>query len=250
MKHTANWTSLDRAIKDYIGQAEITTAKYLKLWQLGVRILEELGMDISESPVTRKLPVSSTKIAELPASYLQWIKVGVINEKGEVATLRHNPDLSEYAMTEDDRLSLLGSSTLYSNSCYRNYLEGDNYFNLFGVPAGTENLGEFKVNDVEGIVLLDPNFQYDHIILEMISSPIGDMQMLFPIQQREAVVAGLDFYNIVSLPQGRRSNLGLIRDKEMRYGKYKKLAKRRLNPFRLAEANDIIRLNNRLTLKS
>lgn len=250
MKHTANWTSLDRAIKDLIGQAKITDAEYLRLWQLGVRGLEELGMDISESPVTRKLPVLPNKIVELPASYVQWVKVGVLNELGEVATLRHNPNLTEYAMTEDDRLEQINTGSYSSNSFFRNYQEGDCYYNLFGVPSGTVNLGEFKVNDVEGVILLDASYQYDHIILEMISSPIGDERMLFPIQIREAVIKWMDWKSIESLPPGRRSNIGLVESKRREFLRLKRLAKRRLNPFRLAEANDIIRINNRLTVKA
>lgn len=249
MKHTSNWTSLHGSILSFISQSEVTSAKYLKLWHIGIRGLTELGMDVTESPKTRRLPVVANKTVELPNDYLQWVKIGVLNDKGEVATLRHNSSLTSYGAIDDERLSI-NTGNILTKQYFRNYQEGDCYFNLYGVPAGTQNIGEFKVDDVQGLILLDNDFAYDSIILEYLASPVSDKDFLFPIQARECIIAWLGWKDIESMPQGRRSNGQMIQMRKSEYYRLKKRASMRLNPFRISDANQIIRINNRLTLKA
>ena len=253
MKHTARYTSLNQTINEFISEAHLTNAAFYRLFQIGLNILEELGMDIYGEPTTAKLPVAENKTVELPGNYLQWLKVGKVNERGEIATLRHNPDLSKYATIADDRVQLnTGSGVLQEPDVnFRNYrYEGREFVNLYGIPGGTTYLGEFTVDDVNGLIILGDDFTDEYVFLEYLADPLGDEEYLFPIQVKPAVTAGIRYRNILSLPSGRRQNLGLIDRFKNVYGIEKRKARRRLNPVRLFEANDTIRLTNRISIKS
>jgi hypothetical protein len=96
MKHTAKYIPLNEVISQYMNEAGIPEGQRLRLWNISVRGLKELGMDVFSEPKTRILNVLPNKTVDLPADYLQWSKVGIVNDQGEVATLRHNPNLTLY----------------------------------------------------------------------------------------------------------------------------------------------------------
>ena len=89
-KDTAKWVGLSEIIYQYIDQARMSNADYRRLWAIGVRGVEEMGMDVYATPKTAKLVVNANKTVTLPSDYIAFSKVGVFNADGEVATLRRN----------------------------------------------------------------------------------------------------------------------------------------------------------------
>jgi hypothetical protein len=178
--------------------------------------------------------------------------VGVVNDRGEIATLRRNDNLSTYAATDADRLSVNNATfnTERYDFEYRNYAIGGTYVNLFGVPARLDNVGEFKVVNEDGIIVLSPEYPYDHVILEYIPSPIANGDYLMPVLLREALISWIRWNDRRSLPAGRRSNLGQRQMDRKDFYDDLKVGKKLMKKFRLEEANDVIRLNNRLSVKA
>jgi hypothetical protein len=91
---------------------------------------------------------------------------------------------------------------------------------------------------------------YDYVILEYFSSPSDDVNFKIPIQVRDAVLSYIAWRDIEYLPAGRRSTMG---DKQMRRKEYynqKRLAKMRVNPVTPWDANEQIRLSQKLVAKS
>jgi len=250
-QHTARWVLLDRVIKEYISQSRLTSADYLRLYHLAFRGLEELSLDVSGTIKTRKLSINENKTVDLPVDYLQWIKAGILNNNGEVATLRHNRNLTNYGAIEANRTSINSGEGIPDQPCfYRNFQDGEMYFNLFGVPGGTQNLGEFKVDEDQCVILLKNSYAYDYIILEYLAAPQSDPDYLIPIQVKECLIAWLAWKDIATIPAGRRSNLGMIAERKHEYYRLKRLASRRLDPVRLSDLNDTIRLNSRISIKA
>jgi hypothetical protein len=250
MKHTAKYCSLRETINFFISEANLPDSVFLRFWHLGYRGLEELGMDVTETVKTRILKVNDNKTVDLPGDYMQWSKVGVLNSAGEVATLRYNRNLTGYAATDVDRISLTARTDSDSSASvldFRNYAFDGQYCNLFGVPGGLQNLGEFKVDDVQGVVLLDSQFSYTEIVLEYIASPVSDDEFLFPVQAREALISYIRWKSIQSV---RNIPANKIEQNRLEYYNQKRLARARLNPVRLTTANDVIRLNSRIGIKS
>lgn len=255
--HTAKYISLEDVVKNYMSEADYSGAAFLRMYHLAIRGYDDIWQDISRAPKTRKLTVLDNKTVELPSDYVQWIKVGVINEKGEVATLRRNDKLSGYAATDNSRNAVLPTLTSdqlldTKDYMYRNFYDDgiNNYYNLFGLPAGTQNIGEFKVLDEDGVIILSPEFGDSEIILEYLATPYQEGEtVLIPIQIREAIIAWLAWMDIRSRASSRRVNIGEKQIRRREYYNQRRLARARLQPFRTGDINDVVRMNNNLTVK-
>jgi hypothetical protein len=252
-KQTARYITLESVVYDFINEANLTDAAFFRLWNIAIRGLEAIGMDISNEPKTRKLKVLPNKTVELPGDYLEWVKVGVLNANGEVATLKRNSNLTKYAAIDNDRLSVNVNASIESHErdfLFRNYYWEDQYVNLLGVSSGTEEFGQFDVDSVNGVILLNNNYAYDYVILEYLCSPTANGDYLVEVQLREAIISWLRWKDIQSMPAGRRKNLGEVQMRMKDFYNERRLARMRLNPLRIFEANDVIRLGYKLAVKA
>lgn len=251
MKTTARYVTLQETIYLFMSEAALPASQYFRLYQLAVRGLQKLVRSTHGEPVTRLLEVAANKTVELPEDYIQWVKVGVINEEGEVATLRRNTNLSKLDATSVDRLANLQAAMgISSEEVFCNYAMDGGIYHLLGAPGGLIAAGEFTVDEPNGLILLNGEFDQPNVLLEYIADPTRSEDTKFPIQCQEALIAWLRYMNIVSLPSGRRQNLGLIQTYKSLWTTALKVAKYELRPFYISEANDVIRLTNRASIRS
>jgi hypothetical protein len=253
-KDTAKWVPLSEIIYQYIDQARLSNSDYRRLWTAGIRGVEELGMDVYSFPKTAKLAVNANKTVNLPSDYVGFSKVGVLNAKGEVATLRRNVALTSYKINQSDRTdsntdNTTGNTYRLQDLAYVNYFDGARYVNIFGAGAVLNNAGDFNISEEDGLIFLQNDYDFDYVILEYLSSPSDDVDYKVPVQIREAVLAFIAWKDIEHLPLGRRASLG---DKQLRRKEYynqKRLANLRENPVMLWDANEIIRMGQKLVAK-
>lgn len=125
---------------------------------------------------------------------------------------------------------------------YVNFCQNGQYFNLVGAGSGIQNVGEFKMDEAQGVILFDSSFSHSQVVLEYIASPTVEEDIRIPIQVKAALMAYLRWMDIISMPASRRSNTGEKQLREKNFYNQRRLAKQRLNPFRLSEANEVIRL--------
>ena len=255
-KRTARFIPLKRVVADYMLEAELPAAMEFRIWNLAVRGMTKVGMDLFIEPVTRKLDVNANLTVDLPQDYTDWVKVGVLNNNGEIATLKLNNQLSSNGSLGFDRLShnVDASNGPFSSDegafGYRNLVWGEQYFQFFGAPSGTTNLGEFKVDEDNGQILLAPGYTYDYVILEYLPSPESNEEFLIPEKASECILAWLAWRDIINKPSSRRVNNQekMIRKQEFKSQRIQ--LRRTLNPFRIPVANDIIRQGMSLSLKA
>ena len=50
-----------------------------------------------------KLPVNGNKTVDIPADFLNWAKLGILNNRGEIIPLYYNDKLTTYADLSADR---------------------------------------------------------------------------------------------------------------------------------------------------
>lgn len=254
-KDTAKWVPLSEVIYQYLDQSKQTNAEYRRLWTIGVRGVEEMGMDVFSTTKTVKLQVSSNKTVELPSDYIGFSKVGVFNAQGEVSTLKRNRNLTSYKINQSDRTdsntdNTTGNTYRLQDLAYVNYFDGARYVNIFGAGAVLNSAGTFDIDEEQGILYLDNEYGHSYVVLEYLSSPADDVDYKIPVQVREAVLAYVAWKDIEHMPLGRRASLG---DKQLRRKEYynqKRLANLRENTFLLTEANDVIRVGQKLVVKS
>src|ERR1044072_3309954 len=253
MSQPGGLISLDDCIYDYISESEQSNHKFFKLWNLAFRLMDELGLDFFYSIRSFKLPVNPNKTVELPNGMVQWTKVGVFNANNEITPLRYNENLTTYASLDNDRLSKTKDTTLFNvfkfnSPIWYNFWNGFQYTTLYGMPSGGPFIGTFKIDLDNGLILLSADFAYDYVVLECMMPPKEGEIYAVPVQFREAVVAGLSWLDIRSLPSTRKGNLGDKRERKREFYNQRRLAWARYRPLRLDDAYQWSQMNTRRTV--
>ena len=189
------YVPLKRVVSMQLDENDQSIGSFDRAWVLGFRALVDLTLDISGEAITVRLPVLGNKTVPFPSDYISWVKIGILNDNGEVSTLKINNALTTYKDTNPNRIQHLTADItdafplLLSNPYYVNYYHAGQYGPLFGVNSGLIQYGECRVDEENNLIVLNPEFRYDSIILEYISSPQknGDYQILTACQ--EAVIA-------------------------------------------------------------
>lgn len=248
MGDIAKYKELKEIIYAFMDEAQQNDAAFRRLWGLAVRGLEDMFLDIIPNIKTCKLCVDGNLTAQLPEDYIQWSKVGVLNYLGEVATLKYNNTLTLYSANDPDRLSKntdnIGidlnriSDLFYLN--YFDYAYGYGQVNLFGI-SGNEatKIGDFRIDDQCGILILDNAFPADYIIMEYLAAPSMEDGCKVPIQAQEAVIAWLSWKDTIQLAASRKVSIYDKTARRREYYKQRDLARARLKPFRLQDAYNI-----------
>lgn len=248
--------TLDSIINDYIEESEQSIHKYAKLFNAAFRGMDDLGIDFFYQIKTIKLPVNGNKTADLPDDIIQYTKIGVLNNRGEIITLAQNNKLTTYADLMPNRQERVVDNTIFdygqqiTPDRFFNYWGGTNLMTLYGRPSGQPEIGSFKVDSHNGVIVLSPNFKYEYVMLEYIASPKEGEEYVIPIQFREALIAWLAWIDVRSLPTSRRGSLGDKRDRRSEYYNQRRLAINRYKPFRLEEAYQQNLQNQRKTVKA
>lgn len=246
MGETAQFTTLKNIILSYSDEAMQTAATYRRLYGIASRGLTDLSLDVIGVVTSRKLFVDANRTVELPSDYLNWSKVGVLNGKGEVATLKYNKDLTLYADTQPNRLSQNTDGTsindgLISDLFYLNFI--DNGYGYYGVTlygiSGNEAFspGSFKIDPQCGLIILENCFDRDYIILEYLAVP--DENAKIPVQAQEALIAWIAWKDINQLAASRKVSVYDKTERRRSYFREKILARNRIKPFRLQDAVDV-----------
>lgn len=195
MTDIKQYVPLKQIVSYCLDENDQSIGTFDKYWILGFRALIDLLFDITAHPITVRLPVGGNKTVPFPSDYISWTKIGILNNHGEVSTLKINNALTTYKDTNPNRIEKLTSDitdafpSILNNPFYLNYFYNNTYQPLFGVGGGLIQYGSCTVDDENNLIVLEPDFKYDSIILEYISSPEknGDYQILTACQ--EAVIA-------------------------------------------------------------
>jgi hypothetical protein len=249
------WVDLDECINFYLDESEQGVHKYFKCFNLAFRALDELGLDFFYSVKSVKLPINSNLTVTLPGDYLNYSKVGVLNDKGEVVTLNYNNKLTTYADLLPDRIAKTQDNSLSNiynpqSGVFYNYYDNGTFGNLYGLPSGAPFVGSFKIDNANGVILLNETFKYEYLILEYISSPKEGEAYFLPIHFREAIIAYLRWKDIISLPNSRRGTLGDKRDRRHDYYNERRLAVLRYKPLSVQDGYQSSLESTRLTVKT
>jgi hypothetical protein len=250
-----SWILLDEPINSYLDRSEQSIHKFFKCWQIAYDGMQQMGLDFFYQIKSVKLPINPNFTVDLPSDFLNWSKVGVLNDGGEIIPLRYNDKLTTYAQFSPDRLQKTQDNTLFNwwlnnTPIWYNFWTGNSFSTLYGMPSGAPFVGNFKIDNNNGTILLNESFCYDYVMLEYISSPPSNGEPIYiPMQFKEAFMWYIAWQEIAMLPNTRRGMLG---DKEQRRRNYfneRRLAWARYRPLHLEEAHEWSMNNTRLTVK-
>lgn len=256
MSNNRQWIPLNEPISHYMNEAEISNSKYFKLFNIAIRGMDELGLDFFYSVRSVKLPVNANLTVNLPADYIQYSKVGVLNDGGQIIPLAVNNNLTSafdlmptrIQQTQDDTII---SAYIPNGIVWWNYYNGYGMTTLYGLPSGAPFVGQFKIDNDNGVIILSEDFSYPYIMLEYIPSPDPNETYMIPIQFREALIAYLAWMDIRSISVGgRHANLGEKRDRRSEFYNQRRLAIARYDPVNLPDLYEWSLRNQRIAVKS
>jgi hypothetical protein len=255
MADRQGWVGLDECINGYLSESEQGIHKFFKVWQLAFRVMTELGLDFFYQIQSYKLPINSNLTVDLPNNCLKWTKIGVLNSVGEIIPLKYNEKLTGYGQFSADRLQKTQDNTLpnlyqYNAPIWYNWWNGSTFQTLYGLPSGAPFVGSFKVDENTGVILLNENFPYDYLMVECIASPQEGQPYYIPIQFKEAMISGLAWLDIRSIPSSRRGNLGDKMSRRKEFYNQRRLGWARYRPLHLEEAYEWWLTNMRMCVKS
>lgn len=248
------YIKLSDAVNMYIDESKQTSKEFRRLWSLAFRGLTDLGLDVTWQPKVDLINVNPNLTVTLPDDYIDWIRVGLFNSSGEIATLRVNEQLATYKDLSPNRLeniaSQIGTGTTYLDYPYWYGYWGDSgYESYFGAGSALIQAGECKIDNQNGVIVLDPFFAYNQVVLEYVSSPVMDDDYTIDFKAQEALIAWLRWKDIQSLPSTRLVNISEKTMRQREYNAQKHLARKRLKPFRLMVAEQYSRESQRLAVK-
>jgi hypothetical protein len=248
------YVKLSDCVNMYIDESRQTSKEFRRLWALAFRGLTDIGLDVSWSPKQVVLPLNPNLTATLPIDYLNWVRVGVFNSFGELATLRVNEELTTYKAKDPDRISKiqnqLGGSPNYEQYPYwwGGWDDGD-YEHYFGAGSGLVQDGDCKIDNSNKVIIFSPDFDQSQVVLQYMSSPVMNDDYVIDLGCQEALIAFLRWHDVFSLPSTRLVNISEKTMRQREYYTQKKLARKRMKPFRLQVAEQYSRESMRMAVK-
>ncbi len=258
MSNHTSYITLDSVITDYMTEAELSNKKYFKLFHLAFRGFEQLGIDFFYRITSVKLPINANFTVTLPADYLNWTKVGILNDNGAIIPLYYNNNMTTYAdlmpdrieKTDDPQSAWLQGNFVWNNNTWANWWNGSGYSNIYGVPSGEPFVGQFKVDTENGVILLNQRFDRDYLMLEYVSSPQEGQEYYLPMVFREALISWLRWMNSLSgIGNTHMKNTG-IQTLERMFWRDRRNAIARWKPSRIMENYQVSQENFRLAIKT
>lgn len=255
MSQNKPYISLDSIVRDYLTESEQSVSKFFKVWHIAFRGMEDLGMDAFYKIHSVKLPINDNLTVSLPADYLQWTKVGLLNNKGEIIPLYYNDKLTTYMDLSTDRLTQTqdDSSNLnpqWDNATWWNYWNGYAFTNVYGVPSGSPFHGNFKVDVENGVILLNERYRYNYLMLEYMASPKIGSEYYMPVQFREALIAWIYWKDNKAKGVRNISTLGLSRDYKSDYFRERRNAIAKWKPVRDYDVYQVSQEMSRQAIKT
>jgi hypothetical protein len=249
------WIEVEECITDYMDEAELSDHKYWKVWHLAFRVMSELGLDFFYKIQSFKLPINSNLTVQLPSNCLKWTKIGVLNSVGEIVPLTYNEKLTSYAQFSSDRLQKTQDDTLFNlfqfnAPIWYNWWNGAAFQTLYGLPSGAPFVGNFKVDNSTGVILLNENYGYDYLMVECVVSPQEGQSYYVPIQFKEAMIAGLAWLDIRSIPSKTHVNNSNVQMRRKEFYNQRRLGWARYRPLNLEEAYSWWQTNMRMCVRS
>lgn len=252
---------LKQIIAELIDSKDSSSHEFRRLYNIGVRGVREFNTDVSGNFSTKLIDVNANKTAELPCDYITYSKIGVINEKGEIVTLKSNPQLSNYndgRVLNEDRFedvpaiqSVTYPAIPYNYPyIYYNFFVSNQSFNLFGIGGGGQDIGQYRIDEECGIIIFSPTFRYEQVLLEYLGDGLDRETDDYMVDSRvaEALLAYVRWKSALDLP--KKFPQSVVREYKQEYKSERLKAKMRINKIVVSEFEDIQRVTNKLAPRS
>jgi len=272
-----NYVTLRQVLDDYKitmdGDDFVSTVSDAALRNIAMRGIREIGFDAGKKVKSLKLPVvTANDTVELPADFVDLIKIGGVGTDGLVYVFGHNKNIN-YSQKEDDPVTYDDTSNdpLYRSEAplnrvadvsdsktattgtvdqaspvdgfdsymFRNYLHGGIFGTLYGLGGGHFQ-GEYRLNLDQNRIELSVNSTVTEVVMEYIADEARSTNPMVHVYCEEALRCYI-YYKLCE----RKTTVPANEKARARTEYYNELrkAKGRLNNFTREEALKTIRKN-------
>lgn len=244
--------TLDEITEGYCLQHGIPESKYFLISQLGIRGLRLFHRDSTGFPQTTTLTVLGNGTAVLPTNALNKIAVGVLNNRGELASLTYDPLLSMFDAENPQRKQQVTEDTLIDNEQYIvefQELQGGLVpiygYGQYGVgSSGT--IGFYNIDWEQRVMIFNFGFCQPTVEFVYLGLPCENGNYLVHPFFQEPLTDYINWQRAVGNPKiSRGEKLDAKKDFDVSYNN----ARRALNPFDPSDIYNQYRQSIRLSVK-
>tara|TARA_R100000544_G_C2227501_1_gene61981 strand:+ start:14272 stop:15027 length:756 start_codon:yes stop_codon:yes gene_type:complete len=172
---------LEKVVREFLIESGRTEHRFVQALQFGISCLRELNYDVTGSPSIKILTVNDNDTVDLPNDYLNYIRLGFTDGRGEFRELGRNKDIAlnrnlndcgqrgqRYDSTQKDTGLFPYYASDYNSNHFRN---GESVGRFYGAGGGNNSNGGFKIDKNYSQIQLDCYAGGSTITLEYLSDP-------------------------------------------------------------------------------
>lgn len=243
-----------------------------KIISVARRGLQELLRNVGGSLKSVRLDVQDGFFVEFPNDFMAYTKIGIVLSNGEIRVLKRNDkmdisreqlkDAQDEVLVDSDGIEILAGRTLddqftpnksintLSRIPFYNYWHQGSFYQLYGVPAGNNVFGEYRVDYVNNRIEFSSNLFTENdpkqIILEYVGDETKKEEPLVDIRLHEALYAFM-YWKLVEpmykAPMNEKQNA------RNEYYNRRRLAMQEMRPVKLQEIIHTLREGNKQSPK-
>lgn len=242
--------TLDEIVQSYLDLHQMPDSKYRRIFNIAIRGYRLFHRDSTGFPQTQTLTVLANGTAVLPVNALNKIAVGVLNNRGELASLTYDPLLSLFDAENSSRKQQTTVDTLIDNEQYVvefQELQGGLVplygYGQYGVgSSGT--IGFYNIDWEQRVMIFNFGFCQPTIEFVYLGLPCEDGNYLIHPFFQEALIAWINWQD--SIGNVKRGDRQLNkRDFDIQYAN----ARKAMAPFDPSDIYNSYRQSIRLSPK-
>lgn len=248
--------SLDEIVEGYLSQHMLPSAQYRRIYQIAIRGFRLFMRDSLAVPITTTLDVLANNTAVLPVGAMNSISVGVLNQRGEFASLTYDPTLSTGQSTNPNRLEqqtyhelVNPNDIIFNLQDTLNVGYGYGGFGQYGIGS-TGVIGFYNIDWQNRVMVFNfHRFCPNQIVFQYLGLPCEDGNYYIHPFFQEALIAYIAWQDSAS---GSGSKVALAlrvsnkRDFDMQYNN----ARKAMTPFNPSDQYNVYREGARLSPKA
>lgn len=254
---------LKTIIAEFISSADLSEHQFMRLWNIGVRGMQEFNMDIIGNIKTVLLAVNDNKTVDFPKDFLTLSKLGILNDVGEVVTLTENNNMSTLHQQYVAQLGqltdvpVIDNNIIYGNPTrfpflWLNYwgYGSDLGYHLYGLQGGTPVIGEYKVDEISKTIYLSDSWPYTTLLMEYLSDgyDCDGQDYMVDVRASEALISYIRWNNAKDLR--KKFTTADVEYYRRQYYNERRLAKMRLNRVDVDQMQKVFRSHVKLVAKA
>lgn len=176
--------TLDECCRElFLEHGLATEHKLYRAIQLGISCIRGLNMDVSGIPKVLILTPNKNQTVDLPDDYIDYVRIGLVDEKGIVRDLGLNENLALPRQTNDcgQLINTIGAPSqntidggfgnISPNTYYADHFRnGEPTGRFFGLGGGNNSNGYYKIDVQNNFILLE-RFVGNNLYLEYLAEP-------------------------------------------------------------------------------